>query len=172
MSAEELVDIVDKDDVVIDCVPRRAMRQHNLRHRCVYVLVFSSNGKLLIHQRTASKDVYPGYWDVAFGGVLAAGEQYEQAAQRELLEECGVSSPLTKLFRVDYEDASTRILGMAYRTTSDGPFRLQEAEVQTTEWIAPNKVRNLSASRRFCPDGIVVLRRYLSQPTATGTAGG
>lgn len=160
MSAEELVDIVDKDDVVIDCVPRREMRRHNLRHRCVYVLVFSTHGHLLIHQRTTSKDVYPGYWDVAFGGVLAAGEEYHDAAQRELFEECGISGPLTKLFRVNYEDASTRILGMAYRTSSDGPFRLQEAEVQTTEWIPPDEVCDLSASRRFCPDGIAVLRRF------------
>lgn len=163
MSAEELVDVVDRNDVVIDRVPRCEMRQRNLRHRCVYVLVFGSTGDLLIHQRTTTKDVYPGYWDVAFGGVLAAGEEYDQAAERELQEECGVSSPLSKLFRVDYEDASTRAVGIAYRTTSDGPFHLQETEVQTTEWTAPDKVRHLATSRCFCPDGLVVLRRYLSQ---------
>ena len=33
----------------------------------------------------------PGYWDVAAGGMVAAGETYEQSAARELEEELGVS---------------------------------------------------------------------------------
>ena len=47
-------------------------------HRCTYVLVFNIRGELFIHLRTATKDVYPSHWDVAIGGVLAAGETFAE----------------------------------------------------------------------------------------------
>ncbi len=162
MSADELVDVVDANDAVIGQSTRREVRQHNLRHRSVYILLFGSTGKLLIHRRTETKDVYPGYWDVAFGGVLGAGEDYDDGARRELEEECGVKDvALQRLFRLDYEDESNRVSGLVYRCRADGPFKLQESEVSTTEWVELDALRQLSRTRRFCPDGLVALRRFL-----------
>ena len=52
----ELVDIVDDLDQIIATVTRREMRAQRLRHRCCAVLVMGSDGRLLVHQRAASKD--------------------------------------------------------------------------------------------------------------------
>ncbi len=38
-----------------------------------------------------SKAIYPGYWDVAAGGMVLATETYAESAARELEEELGVS---------------------------------------------------------------------------------
>jgi isopentenyldiphosphate isomerase len=84
--ADTLVDIVDTDDHVIDVVPRREMRARNLRHRSVGIAVLESTGRVLIHRRADDKDVWPGRWDLAVGGVVESGETWDTAAVRELAE--------------------------------------------------------------------------------------
>ncbi len=44
---------------------------------------------MLIQQRAADKDTWPGYYDASVGGHLSAGESY-QDAYREVEEELGV----------------------------------------------------------------------------------
>ena len=108
--ADEPVDVVDADDNVTGQATRAEVRARNLRHRATYVLVFNRDGKLFVHQRTTMKDVYPGYYDVAVGGVVGAGESYDDAARRELAEELGVTGvALRRVLRADFEDAHTRI---------------------------------------------------------------
>src|SRR5499427_5864027 len=92
---QELVDVIDDAGLTIGTATRREMRLRRLPHRCVYVLVFNRRGELFIHLRTPTKDVYPSHWDVAAGGVLAAGESFDEGAARELQEELGVTAPLT-----------------------------------------------------------------------------
>src|SRR5580692_2492032 len=98
MSAEELVDVLDRSGRVVGVATRAEMRARHLPHRCVYILVFNRQGSLFVHQRTASKDVFPSYWDVAIGGVVSAGESFDQAALREGNEELGVSLAVEPLF--------------------------------------------------------------------------
>ena len=89
----ELVDQLDEDGAVVGAVTRRDMRAHNLRHRSVAVVVVNSRQELLVHRRADWKDVWPSRWDLAFGGVVGAGEAWEEAARRELAEEAGVARP-------------------------------------------------------------------------------
>lgn len=89
----ELVDVVDDDGHPIARVTRREMRARRLPHRCVYLLVFDAAGRIFVHQRTATKDVFPSRWDMTIGGVLAAGEDFETGARRELEEELGQPAP-------------------------------------------------------------------------------
>ena len=81
--AEELVEIVDRDNRPIGALTRRLMREQGLIHRAAYILVFNTAGELFLQKRTLTKDIYPGYWDMAAGGVVLAGESYEAAARRE-----------------------------------------------------------------------------------------
>jgi isopentenyldiphosphate isomerase len=166
---DELVDVVDDGGRVVGVVSRREMRARRLPHRATYVLVFNRRGELLIHLRTPGKDIYPAHWDVAVGGVLAAGESFEVGADRELEEELGVSAPLQPLFPVRYADADTVIHGMAYRAEHDGPFRFQPEEIVRGEFVDLDALTIRTAREPFCPDGLVVLaeyrRRVLSPPS-------
>ena len=108
-AGEELVDVVDEHDVVIGTVTRAEMRAGRLRHRAVSIAVIGSDGRLLIHRRAHTKDIWPGWWDIAAGGVVGAGESYDQAARRELAEELGVHADrLEPLGTAAYEDALSR----------------------------------------------------------------
>ena len=156
----ELVDVVDDAGRTVGVVTRREMRARRLPHRSTYVLVLDGRGRLFVHLRTPTKDVFPSHWDPCVGGVLAAGESFDDGAARELAEEIGVTAPLERLFPVRYEDPSTVVYGMAYRTTHDGPFRLQAAEIVRGEFASLDDVIARAKREPFCPDGLAVVRRY------------
>ena len=99
MNFEEIVTIVDDRNNVVGAEPRWRMRSYGLPHRATYILVFNSAGELFVQKRADSKDIYPGHYDVAAGGVVMAGESYESAAMRELEEELGIrDTPLEQQF--------------------------------------------------------------------------
>lgn len=164
MSADELVDVLGKDGGVLRQATRRQVRQQNLLHRSVYILVFNSQGQLFVHQRTDSKDVYPGYWDVAVGGVLGAGEEPMTGARRELREELVVETDtLRQLFGFRFQEARNRVIGVVFSCTWDGPLSLQASEIVRGEWLDLEAVVGRSRRDPFCPDGLEALGTYLAK---------
>lgn len=159
MAADELVDVIDAAGNTVAVVTRREMRAKRLPHRCTYVLVFNTAGELFIHLRTASKDVYPSHWDTCIGGVLLAGESFEQGVRREIKEELGIEAVAEPLFPVNYVDASTFAHGMAYRLVHDGPFVLQAEEIVCGEFVSMAAVLERIEREPFCPDGVMVLKK-------------
>ena len=156
---EESVQIVDRDNLVVGAVPRSRMRREALIHRASYILVFNARDELFLQKRTETKDIYPGYWDVAAGGVVLAGESYEDSAGRELAEELGVTAPLVHLFDHFYEDPANRVWGRIFRCTHDGPFTLQAEEVASGRFITIAAALALSRTEPFTPDGVEILRK-------------
>ncbi|MDZ4781449.1 MAG: NUDIX domain-containing protein [Planctomycetia bacterium] len=157
---EELVDIINDAGETIRVEPRSVMRRERLPHRCVYILMFSTRGEIFVHQRTATKDIYPSYWDLAAGGVLSSGETFDEGAARECQEELGVATPLTYLFPFNFADERTIVQARVYRGEHDGPFRLQPEEVVQGEFVASDMLAKLIDTRPFCPDGLQVWQRY------------
>ena len=165
---DELVDIIDAAGHTIAVVTRREMRARKLPHRCTYVLVFNARGELFIHQRTAIKDVFPSYWDVCIGGVLTAGETFALGAKREIREELGIDADAEELFSFQYQDAATFAHGMAYQLNHDGPFQLQVEEIVRGEFAPVAEVLERTKREAFCPDGVMVLEKFLSSFSARG----
>ena len=156
---EEVVQIVDRDNRIVGAVPRSRMRREALTHRASYILVFNARDELFLQKRTATKDIYPGYWDVAAGGVVLAGESYEDSAARELAEELGVTAPLIHLFDHYYEDPANRVWGRIFRCTHDGPFTLQAEEVAFGRFTTIAAALALSRTEPFTPDGVEILQK-------------
>jgi len=159
---DEIVAIVDDQNRLVGSALRRDMRTRRLLHRATYILVFNSSGELFVQERTMTKDVFPGYYDVAAGGVVLAGETYLQGAVRELAEEMGIHDvPLTRLFEFNYQDDRSRVWGAAFSCVYDGDVVLQEEEVASGEFMPiPDVLREIDA-KPYTPDGNYVIRRYL-----------
>jgi isopentenyldiphosphate isomerase len=169
-AGRELVDVVDVDDRVLRQVTRAEMRRDNLLHRAVYLLVLNGRGEILVHRRTTTKDVYPGFFDVTVGGVVDAGEDYATAARRELAEEVGITGvAIEPLFAVRYSDAATQLIGRAFLAHYDGPIRLQPEEVVWAAFVPLSEAERIVREERCCPDGVEVLRRHLAGAAATSS---
>ncbi|HER63081.1 MAG TPA: NUDIX hydrolase YfcD [Desulfobacteraceae bacterium] len=156
----ETVQIVDENNNEIAAVSRWIMREQQLIHRASYILVFNRAGELYVQKRTITKDVYPGYYDIAAGGVVLAGENYEESAERELAEELGIEDvALTHCFDHYFEDAANKVWGRIFRCRHEGPFTLQEEEIESGGFMDVQQVLDASGSKLFTPDGIEILRR-------------
>ncbi len=162
-AGDEPVDVIDEEGRTIGTVTRREMRARRLPHRSVYIIVFDSHGNVFIHLRTATKDVYPSHWDVAVGGVVAAGESFEEGASREVQEELGVPMILKPLFPFRFADQLSVVHAMVYRGVHDGPFRLQAEEIVRGEFVAPAVLEQKMRTEKFCPDGLEVWRTVQGQ---------
>jgi 8-oxo-dGTP pyrophosphatase MutT (NUDIX family) len=155
---EEIVTIVNRQNVVIDAQPRSIMRCRNLIHRASYVILFNDAGELFLQKRSRSKDVYPGYWDIAAGGVVLAGESYLQAAVRELDEELGISGVRLE-HRLDhfYEDSDNMVWGRIFSCIHNGPFTLQQEEIDEGRFLDIPSIRRLNKTEPVIPDGLEIL---------------
>ena len=163
---EEQVAIIDDAGTVIGSAPRSVMRRDNLPHIVVAVLVRDSAGRVYVHRRTDTKDVFPGMHDCFAAGCLQAGEEPERAAAREAAEELGVVGvPLSPLFVMRYDDRATRHVCHAYTTTYDGPVTHQPEEVAWGGWMTLDELRERLADPTwpFVPDGRALIDRYLGE---------
>jgi isopentenyldiphosphate isomerase len=156
---EELVDIVDDHDRVVDTVPRWRMRAERLRHRTVFIIVTSTDGRLLVHRRSDDKDLWPGRWDLAVGGVVGAGEDYADAARRELAEEVGVTDadPVPVGGAVNYTDDDVQLVGRCYRIVHDGPFTFADGEVVEARLVDRAQLSELLRTAAFVHDSVALL---------------
>ena len=162
MAAEELVEEVDEHGNALRVVTRAQMRAEGLRHRCTYVGVVDSAGRLLVHQRSPGKDVYPSYWDVCAGGVCGAGEDWRTSAERELAEELGIVADLVDLGQGGWSDEGAGLVGRVFLARHDGPFTFADGEVVHARFVTLAELDALLATEPFCPDSVeVALPRFL-----------
>ena len=119
--------------------------------------------ELFVQKRSASKDVFPAYYDPAAGGVVLAGETYEEGARRELEEELGIRD-VDLAWQFDFYFASTdaRVWGSAFTCVYDGPLVLQEEEIESGSFMTIGDILRRQATESFTPDGLHVLRRFLA----------
>src|SRR4051794_12828358 len=127
MVTEEWLDIVDEQDRVIGRETRRIATAQRLRHRCVFIFVRDGRGRVFVHRRTDTKLVFPGRYDMFVGGVVGAGESYDEAALREAEEELGVAGlpAPAPLFRFLYESPEHTWWSAVYEARCDLPVRPQ-----------------------------------------------
>lgn len=158
--ADELVDIVDEHDLVVATVTRAEMRARRLRHRTVAIVVGDGAGRVLVHRRSPDKDVWPGLWDLAAGGVVGASEAYDDAARRELAEELGIEVEPEAVVAIgsgSYEDDDVAEIARLYRVVHPGPFRFADGEVVEARWVDRAELAALRASAPFVPDSVSLI---------------
>ena len=105
----EMVEMVDQLGRPIGQVPRKLVHKHNLLHRGIGLFVTKDvpiqqssvepqdQPQLYVHQRTATKRIFPSLYDMFVGGVSTAMEPSRVTAEREVAEELGLSRGSTNL---------------------------------------------------------------------------
>lgn len=135
--SDEQFDILDDAGKPIGLAPRSEVHAKGLWHRAAHVLLFRSDGRLVLQQRQHGKDVCPGAWDLSVAEHLQPGESFAQGAMRGLQEELGVTSiaiePLGEVvkFRLDLPEKKIRDYEFQrhFRGRFDGPLAPDGGEV-------------------------------------------
>lgn len=151
----ELFDVVDERDQVVGQATRGDVHARQLRHRSVHVWVFNAAGRLFLQKRSMAKDTFPGLWNSSCSGHLDAGEDYDDAAWREMGEELGqrFPKPLLRWLRFSPSEETGWEFVWVYRTVLEGPFTLNAAEIEKGEWASKEEIDRRLAQQpeQFCP---------------------
>ncbi len=141
---EELLEIVDKDGKSLGVALRSAVHGNpSLLHKVVHVLVFNSNGELLLQKRSMSKDVEPGKWDTSVGGHVSAAEDVSSAVYREMKEELGVDTvePTGFLYSYIYSNIYESELVFTHSCIHNGPFPFNPEEIDAVKFWSIEEIK-------------------------------
>lgn len=160
-SANEIFDIVDEQDKVIGQASRQEVHSNpSLIHRVVHILVFNPQGELFLQKRSPHKDTHPGKWDTSVGGHVDAGESYDQAARREMVEELGIQgAQLESLYSYIHRDVHETEFVSSYRCCWDGPININPEEIEAGRFWSLKEIKN-SDEHLFTPNFLEELERF------------
>lgn len=137
---EELFDVVDEHNRVIDVQPRSEVHRLKLRHRAAHIFLFRSDGRMLIHYRSANKEEFPSVWTSSASGHVSAGEGYYESAVRELREELGIDATLQQLADFDACPETSNEFTVLFVATSDAQVTADPEEITETRWLFPAEI--------------------------------
>lgn len=158
----EMITIVDENDDVVGEAPRGEAYARGLRHRCVFVLARDAEGRVFVHRRTPVKMVFPSLYDMFVGGVVGAGESYDDAALREAEEELGVRGlpRPTPLFKFLYDDGAGKSWwSYLYEVRCELPVRPQVEEVAWHSFVTEDELERRLDEWEWVPDGLDAYHR-------------
>jgi isopentenyl-diphosphate delta-isomerase type 1 len=163
----DLLDLVDEAGRVIGTASREECHSHPLiAHRAVHVFVRNPAGAIFLQKRSRTKRIQPGRWDTSVGGHLNAGESYEDGAERELLEELGVSvkdaggpGALRRLHDYIWRSPVETEHVRTYELVSEGPFTLHPAEIDEGRFWTEDELRAAAGTGALTPNLEEELRR-------------
>lgn len=125
----EQIDIVDENNNVIGTTDATTAHAQKLTHRIVGVFVFDEDENLYV--QTGNKY---GKYDLSVGGHVRKGESYEEAAQREMLEEIGLELPLKHVATFLPKNTRLNHFWAIYETTAPAGWKFSETqEVKSLE---------------------------------------
>lgn len=164
----ERLTLVDENDQPIAVGDRKEAWAKGYYTRNIRIVLRDENGRVLSQKRSIKKDLYPGMWTVAAGGHVDEGETWDEAAQREMKEEIGVSTSLRRIgdfsFKNDEGNKKVRQIIRVYEGVIDGSaqFTLEEDEVEATEWYGLDelKVSMQQTPDTFTPSFREVIERF------------
>ncbi|MEV5596788.1 NUDIX domain-containing protein [Streptomyces sp. NPDC052496] len=161
LNVDEIVDVVNESDEVVGQARRGDAYAHRLRTRCAFILARDAEDRIFVHRRTARKLVFPSYYDMFVGGVVGAGETYDETALREAEEELGVSGlpQPVPLFTFLYETPEHTWWSAVYEVRCTLPVQPQESEVDWYAFLTEEELERRIPQWQWTPDGMAAYER-------------
>jgi isopentenyl-diphosphate delta-isomerase type 1 len=137
---EEYLEVVDEANQVTGLASRYDIHRKAFRHRSVHIFIFNSRGELYLQLRSSNKDQYPEHWDSSAAGHTDPGETAEETARRELLEELGLTVPLTKVLEYPACLETGWEFVTLFTARTDHPIHLNLEEATTGSFLSPDQL--------------------------------
>ncbi|MCB8906836.1 MULTISPECIES: NUDIX domain-containing protein [unclassified Streptomyces] len=156
----ERVDYVDPGDRVVAQGGRAEGQPAGLLRRYAATVCTDRAGRVLLYRRTTTAPAYPDHYDVLVGGAVRTGEEYHEAALRELREELGWSTVagLTEAYRIRVDDPHGDCFLAVHRWVADRAPRPDPREIAWCGFVAPLAVMT-GGYTPLVPAGAEAVRR-------------
>jgi len=118
-----------------------------------HVIVFNSNDEILIHQRRPDKQGWAGYWDLTAAGSALEGEDSQEAAARELLEEVGITADFSGI-APHFTINSLNVFNDYYLLRQDvdlTTLNVPNDEVAQVRWASKDEIWQMVQDDSFVP---------------------
>jgi isopentenyl-diphosphate delta-isomerase len=167
MIDDEELDVVDDADRTVGRASRRRVHDEYLIHRSVMFYVFDDEERVFVNQRSASKQAYPSYWSIAFGGHVLAGESYDAAVVRELAEETGLHEPPFAIASFQKRTADERENVRVYGVRARDDLQLYADEIEQGRFATLAEINELLGRLDFLPETPTLLKLLVEHTART-----
>ena len=144
--SDELLQIVDPEtgEPTGEHLPRKKVLEEKLWCRTTNIFILNTKGEILCHQRSLSKERFPGTWSTHFGGHVTEGESFKISALKETEEELGLKVNAFQMipWRTSKKNVS-RIWVRDFLTVFDGDISklsIQTSEIEQVKWFTPEEI--------------------------------
>lgn len=154
----ELIDIYDENNNYLGyCLERKEAHDKNLWHYHVSAWIMNYDGEILLQQRSLTKKKNPGIWSKT-GGHVSSDETCEQAIQREVFEEIGLTVKDDKIKNIEIFKSNNPkehyfSYGYIFFTNmKEDEFKLQKEEVIKVKYYSIEQIEELKKENdeKYC----------------------
>jgi isopentenyl-diphosphate Delta-isomerase len=161
----ENVILVDTTDTPVGQMEKLKAHLKGELHRALSILIFNSEGEILLQQRAFSKYHTPGLWSNTACSHPRPDEESLDAAMRRLNEEMGFTTPLKKSFDFIYKAHFDNGLieyefDHVFFGTFDGDVVINPEEANDYRWVKP---ADLLEDMRSAPELYTVWFRIIME---------
>lgn len=143
----ETVILVNEEDEAIGIAPKMGAHEKGLLHRAFSVLIFNSQGEMLLQKRASSKYHSGGLWSNACCSHPRSGEELQDAVNRRLEEElgfvCETQFDFKFIYKVEFDNGLTEHeLDHVFIGHSDATPVPNPEEVEDWKYVSPGDLKN------------------------------
>lgn len=147
--------VVDDADHIIGYKEKDQAYREHATLRSVQIFVYDSQGKLYIQKRGKGKARFPNYLCASVAGHVEPGENYQEAATRELKEELGITHAENLKFiakeKVPVGEDDYAMMSLFSLKTRE-PITLQKEEIDSGNFYTIGDVKKMIYEKKpFTP---------------------
>ncbi len=160
---DEVVDIVDENDNVVGTSTKGLVNSNpKLWHREIGVLIFDSQNKVLIQQRSKKKKNNPLQWTMSVAGHVPSGKTYEEAAHMELTEELGFDTELIAYEKlISREPMETQVVtSFIGRFPKNASVKINTDEVEDYKFVTEKELEKMNETEMVNQPSLKDFRKY------------
>ena len=145
----EIIHVADEQDNIISTHLRGTPLPENRYVMIAANILYNLKGEILLHKIAAHKE-WDGVWTYSAAGHVDAGEDYQEAAKRELFEELQIKA-------VDFKEIATlemfkngkrRAFHHVYKVISDAIPVPDENEISEVRWFKKEELKALAVTNK------------------------
>lgn len=160
------LNVVDDAGNIVGVETRDKIHKEGLLHKEIHVWLCTPHGEILLQHRVKDKELFPDLLDASVGGHVEIGEEFKDAALKELREETGINANENELIFIQItntknSDSRTGNINNALRAVYAYKYagkiddlKIEEGKSQGFVALPIGQILGMSEEekKRFCPD--------------------